>query len=101
MVFSNEPVVKVQGACIFQGINTILKDVNFSIEKDEFVFLIGRTGSGKSSLLKTLYADLPLIMGEAKVAGFAIEKIKKRKCPFYVVNWELYFRIFNCSQIVP
>lgn len=95
MVFSNEPVVMVQGACIFQGINTILKDVNFSIEKDEFVFLIGRTGSGKSSLLKTLYADLPLIMGEAKVAGFSIEKIKKKDVPYLRRKLGIVFQDFQ------
>lgn len=95
MVFSNEPVVMVQGACIFQGINTILKDVNFSIEKDEFVFLIGRTGSGKSSLLKTLYADLPLIMGEAKVAGFSIENIKKKEVPYLRRKLGIVFQDFQ------
>ena len=52
------------------------------IEKGEFVYLVGRTGSGKSSLLKTLYADLPLRLGDIEVAGFNIRGIKKSKIPF-------------------
>jgi cell division transport system ATP-binding protein len=95
MVFSNDPVVKVGNACIFQGINTILKGVNFSIEKGEFVFLIGRTGSGKSSLLKTLYADLPLIMGEASVAGFSVQDIKKKDIPFLRRKLGIVFQDFQ------
>ncbi|MEX2513684.1 MAG: ATP-binding cassette domain-containing protein [Cyclobacteriaceae bacterium] len=95
MFFSSEPVVKVTKACIFQGINTILKDVTFNIEKDEFVFLIGRTGSGKSSLLKTLYADLPLIMGEAVVAGYPIHDIKKKNVPFLRRKLGIVFQDFQ------
>ena len=60
MNFSTDPVVRVQNATIFQDNNTILADISFEVDKGEFVFLVGRTGSGKSSLLKTLYADLPL-----------------------------------------
>jgi cell division transport system ATP-binding protein len=95
MVFSNEPVVSVQQACIFQGINTVLKDVTFTIEKDEFVFLIGRTGSGKSSLLKTLYADLPLIMGQASVAGYSIDKLKKKEIPYLRRKLGIVFQDFQ------
>ena len=57
-MFSSEAVVTVKDTTIFQDSNTVLADVNFEIQKGEFVFLVGRTGSGKSSLLKTLYADL-------------------------------------------
>ncbi len=58
MNISSEPVISLEHADIYQGDKPILADVNFQIDKGEFVFLIGRTGSGKSSLLKTLYADL-------------------------------------------
>jgi cell division transport system ATP-binding protein len=75
-MFSSDPVVHVKDANIFQDYNTVLENINFEIEKGEFVFLIGRTGSGKSSLLKTLYADLPLRQGEINVAGFNIQNIK-------------------------
>ncbi|MFN8689764.1 MAG: ATP-binding cassette domain-containing protein, partial [Cyclobacteriaceae bacterium] len=56
-MFSNDPVVRVRDVSIFQDSNTVLNSVAFDIEKGEFVYLVGRTGSGKSSLLKTLYAD--------------------------------------------
>ena len=59
----------------------ILSDLNFDINAGEFVYLIGRVGSGKSSLLKTLYADLQLIEGEGYVAGFDLRKLKRREIP--------------------
>lgn len=80
-MFSDDPVVRVKDACIFQDQNTILNDLNFEIEKGEFVFLVGRTGSGKSSLLKTLYADLILRLGDINVAGFNIRGIKSSQVP--------------------
>ena len=82
MEFGKDAVIEVKDACIFQGLDAVLQDVNFSIGKDEFVFLIGRTGSGKSSLLKTLYADLSLKMGQAEIVGFQLSKIKKSEVPF-------------------
>ncbi|HYC86472.1 MAG TPA: ATP-binding cassette domain-containing protein [Chryseosolibacter sp.] len=80
-MFSSEPVVKVQDVSIFQDNHTVLKDVTFNIDKGEFVFLVGRTGSGKSSLLKTLYADLPLRLGDVTVAGFNMRTIKSAQIP--------------------
>jgi cell division transport system ATP-binding protein len=95
MDFSSNPVILVKDACIFQGLNTVLENVNFSIEKDEFVFLIGRTGSGKSSLLKTLYADLDLKMGEAEIVGFDLKKIKKKQIPFLRRKLGIVFQDFQ------
>jgi cell division transport system ATP-binding protein len=80
-MFSTDPVVRVSEAHIFQDSNTVLRDINFNIEKGEFVFLVGRTGSGKSSLLKTLYADLNLRLGDIDVAGFNIRGIKDSQVP--------------------
>lgn len=80
-MFSSDPVVRVKEASIFQDHNTVLGDISFDIEKGEFVFLIGRTGSGKSSLLKTLYADLPLRLGDISVAGVNIRDIKSNQVP--------------------
>ncbi len=94
-MFSNEPVVRVKDACIFQETNTILSDLNFEIEKGEFVFLIGRTGSGKSSLLKTLYADLPLRMGHIDIAGITIENIKNSEIPFLRRKLGIVFQDFQ------
>ncbi len=75
-MFSTDPVVRVSDAHIFQDNSTVLRDINFNIDKGEFVFLVGRTGSGKSSLLKTLYADLDLRLGDINVAGFDIRGIR-------------------------
>lgn len=80
-MFSTDPVVCIKEASIFQDHNTILGDISFDIQKGEFVYLVGRTGSGKSSLLKTLYADLPLRLGNITVAGFDIRGIKNKDVP--------------------
>ena len=81
MDFSTHPVLSMTQATIFQGENPVLMDVGFAIEQHEFVFLIGRTGSGKSSLLKTLYADLPLKMGHVNVVDYNIPNIKEENKP--------------------
>lgn len=81
-MFTSEPVVVVENTYVYHKERIILSDVNFNINRGEFVFLIGRTGSGKSSLLKTLYADLWLQQGRAKVVGFPIETLKSSERPF-------------------
>ncbi len=81
MNFSNDSVVQVKDAVIYQETKTVLNGIDFEVEKGELVFLVGRTGSGKSSLLKTLYADLPLRLGEIEVAGFKIKNIPRSKVP--------------------
>jgi cell division transport system ATP-binding protein len=95
MEFSKEAIIEVKYACIFQGLDAVLQDVNFSIGKDEFVFLIGRTGSGKSSLLKTLYADLSLKMGQAEIVGFNLSKIKKNEVPYLRRKLGIVFQDFQ------
>ena len=94
-IFSSEPVVELQNADIYQGKRIVLSDVNFSIRKDEFAFLIGRTGSGKSSLLKTLYADLWLESGKGNVAGFALHQIKPSQVPFLRRKIGIVFQDFQ------
>jgi len=93
--FSSDPVVRVKDASIFQDNNTVLSDVNFEIEKGEFVFLIGRTGGGKTSLLKTLYADLSLRLGEINVAGFNIGKIRSQEVPLLRRKLGIIFQDFQ------
>ncbi len=94
-MFSNDPVVKISDANIFQDNNTVLKDINFQIEKGEFVFLVGRTGSGKSSLLKTLYADLVLRLGDIQVAGFDIRGIRPAQVPLLRRKLGIIFQDFQ------
>lgn len=95
MEFSSNPVVVLNKVSIFQEVNTILSEVNFSIEKGEFVYLVGRTGSGKSSLLKTLYADLPLKAGTAQVAGFNIHSLTWKQVPFLRRKIGIVFQDFQ------
>jgi cell division transport system ATP-binding protein len=95
MDFSIQPVLQVHQATIFQGVNPVLNNVNFSVEQHEFVFLIGRTGSGKSSLLKTLYADLELKSGVVEVAGFDLGTIKSKEIPFLRRKIGIIFQDFQ------
>jgi cell division transport system ATP-binding protein len=94
-LFSSEPVVKVVDATIFQDHNSVLSNVNFEIEKGEFTYVVGRTGSGKSSLMKTLYADLPLRLGDAQVAGFGIRDLKRGKVPLLRRKVGIIFQDFQ------
>jgi cell division transport system ATP-binding protein len=95
MAFSTEPVVALERADIYQGTRLVLADVNFQVRKGEFVFLIGRTGSGKSSLLKTLYADLWLNTGSAKVAGYELQNIRRKDVPFLRRKVGIVFQDFQ------
>ena len=95
MDFSTLPVLSMTQATIFQGENPVLSDVTFSVEQHEFVFLIGRTGSGKSSLLKTLYADLPLQSGLSEVVGYSLSEIKNKEVPFLRRKIGIIFQDFQ------
>lgn len=78
---SNTPVIQFENADIFQDKNLVLHQVNLSMVKGEFAYLIGKTGSGKSSLLKTLYGELKLELGQGQIAGFNLLKLKRRQVP--------------------
>jgi len=97
-MFSSDPVLRVHEATVFQGQHSVLDNISFEMEKGEFVFIIGRTGSGKSSLLKTLYADLPLRLGDIDVAGFSIRGIKTRSVPLLRRKIGIIFQDF---QLLP
>lgn len=90
-----ETVVSISNANIYQGTNLILEDVNFTVTKGEFVYLVGKTGTGKSSLLKTLYGELSLKDGEATVAGFNIREMTWKKVPFLRRNLGVVFQDFQ------
>ena len=72
-----------------------MKNVNFEIEEGEFVYLIGKTGSGKSSLLKTLYADLPAKEGDIMIAGYDLRKIRRRDIPMLRRKIGIVFQDFQ------
>lgn len=95
MGISQEPVVRVQNATIFQENASVLNDISFTVEKGEFVYLVGRTGSGKSSLLKTLYADLDLRLGDVEVVGYNIRKIKNHEVPYLRRQVGIIFQDFE------
>ena len=88
-------IVNISSATIFQQNNLVLQDVNVQIEAGEFVYLIGKTGSGKSSLLKTLYGELPLKQGEAHVVDFNLNTIKRNKIPFLRRKLGIVFQDFQ------
>ena len=90
-----EELIKLSEANIYQASTLVLKDVNLSVSKGEFLYLIGKTGSGKSSLLKTLYADLTLTEGEGKVVDFDLRKIKAKKVPYLRRKLGIIFQDFQ------
>ncbi len=90
-----EPIVAMNQVLIRQEDNIVLKDININIYKGEFVYLIGKVGSGKSSLLKTLYADLKLTDGEATVTGYELSKLKRKEVPFLRRKMGIVFQDFQ------
>ncbi|MCW3081918.1 MAG: cell division transporter, ATP-binding protein FtsE [Segetibacter sp.] len=90
-----ESIVSLSDAKIFQGENLILQDVNINVNKGEFVYLVGKTGTGKSSLLKTLYGDLPLREGNGIVAGYDLRQMNWKKVPFLRRSLGVVFQDFQ------
>lgn len=90
-------VINIENAKIFQD-REVLSDVNLKVEKGEFIYLIGKTGSGKSSLLKTLYADLPLMDGKMEVCGYDIGNLKKKNVPMLRRKLGIIFQDFQLLQ---
>ncbi len=87
--------VGIKDATIYQGKIPVLTGVDFQLQKGEFAYLIGKTGSGKSSLLKTLYGELPLLSGQAIVAGFDLQTMKSGQIPYLRRKLGIVFQDFQ------
>jgi cell division transport system ATP-binding protein len=88
-------IIDLRHVNIYQGNNLVLQDVNFKVQKGEFVYLVGKTGTGKSSLLKTLYGDLRLKEGDGTVVGFNLREMDWKKVPFLRRNLGVVFQDFQ------
>jgi cell division transport system ATP-binding protein len=90
-----ENIIDLKHVNIYQGNNLVLQDVNFRVQKAEFVYLVGKTGTGKSSLLKTMYGDLRLKEGDGTVVGFNLRDMDWKKVPFLRRNLGVVFQDFQ------
>ena len=91
-------IISLQNAAIYQKQNLVLSNVNLDIQDGEFVYLIGRVGSGKTSLLKTIYAELPIKEGDGLVAGYNLRQLKKNDISFLRRKIGMVFQDF---QLLP
>lgn len=94
----SESILTLKNVTIFQENRAILSDINLDVEKGEFIYVIGKTGTGKSSFMKTLYADLPLIQGEGSIVGYNLAKLKESEIPFLRRKLGIVFQDF---QLLP
>ncbi len=93
-----EIIIELRDATVMQEERAVLQGVSFTLEKSAFAYLVGRTGAGKSSLLKILYADLPLLVGTGTVAGFALPRLPAGKVPYLRRRLGIIFQDF---QLLP
>lgn len=90
-----ESILKLKDVAIFQQENMVLNEVTLEIKKGEFVYLIGRTGSGKSSFMKLLYGDLPLKQGTGSIVDFDLKTLEEKDIPFLRRKLGIVFQDFN------
>jgi cell division transport system ATP-binding protein len=87
--------IKLENATISHPNNVVFNNINLEINKGEFIYIIGKTGSGKSSLLKSLYAEVPVTQGSVEVAGYKLESIKTRQIPYLRRRLGIIFQDFQ------
>jgi len=92
---NSERIIELDKLSVYQNENLILANVNLTVSKGKFLYLIGKTGSGKSSLLKTIYAELPIKAGIARVAGYDLRMMRKREVPFLRRKLGIVFQDFQ------
>lgn len=92
---SDNSVIQLQNVDIYQQKHLVLSHVNLHIDKGDFIFLIGQTGSGKSTLMKVMYGDLHIASGEGFVAGFDLKKLSQRDIPFLRRKLGIVFQDFQ------
>ena len=90
-----DTIISFQDVPVYQKESLILSDVSFELEKGEFLYIIGKTGTGKSSLLKTIYAELPATAGTAMVAGYDLRTIRRKEIPFLRRKLGIVFQDFQ------
>ncbi|MDG1572200.1 ATP-binding cassette domain-containing protein [Robiginitalea sp. M366] len=90
-----EPVLNLKDVAVYQQESMILNEITLSIRPGEFVYLIGKTGSGKSSFMKTLYADLPLREGHGRIVGFNLKTLQEKDIPFLRRKLGIVFQDFK------
>ena len=90
-----QSILELSNADIYQGNHLVLKDINISLKRGDFVYLIGSTGSGKSSLLKTLYADIPLLKGKGQIVNYDLRKIEDKEIPYLRRKLGVVFQDFQ------
>lgn len=91
----SESILELKDVAIFQKESLVLNDVSLDVKKGEFVYLIGKTGSGKSSFMKTLYGDLPLQQGEGSIVDFNLKTLKEKDIPFLRRKLGIVFQDFK------
>lgn len=95
MEIRDDSILSLQDVAVFQQENMVLNDISLEVRKGEFVYLIGKTGSGKSSFMKTLYADLPVRQGEGSIVGFNLRTLKEKDIPKLRRNLGIVFQDFK------